>query len=175
MNKSGKNKPKSAFDQLQTNKQVLSDDVDSCFRRIVILVNYRERCTQELKYRLVDKEKFNVDVFNKAIDKAVKYNIVNDARYAEIYCFSKISCNRGTDGIEKHLREMKIDISNNKDVQELLNDAKSKEFNTATKFIKNHPSRSKNLYQSYIKKLINRGFSISLSMQVVKAFLNNSS
>lgn len=73
-----------------------SDELNKCFRRIVILVNYRERCVKELRNRLVDREKFNIGTFNKAIDKAIRYNFVDDDRYAEIYCFSKINCKRGT-------------------------------------------------------------------------------
>lgn len=66
---------------------------------------------------------------------------------------------------------MDIDISKNSNVMKLLNDAKNKEFNIATEYIKTHPSNAKNLYQSYLRKLINRGFSVSLSMQVVNSFL----
>ena len=80
-------------------KNIESSDVNKCFRRIIILANYRERCIQELKERLVEKEKFNYDTFSAAINKAIKYGIVDDARYAEMYCFCKSCMCRGTEGI----------------------------------------------------------------------------
>ena len=152
-------------------KPTTKNEVNNCFRRIVILTNYRERCEAELRDRLVNKEKFSEDIFLEAIDKAKKYDIVNDERYAEIYTFCKTQSCRGIDGIEKHLKCMKINYEAIPSVVDILNNAKAEEFKSAVNYLKNHPSRAKNAYASNVRKLISRGFSTSLAISAAKDLL----
>ena len=152
-------------------KPTTKNEVNNCFRRIVILTNYRERCETELYDRLVNKEKFSIDVYLKAIKKAKDYDIVNDERYAELYAFSKSHACRGTDGIIRHFSQMKIDYESIPSVVEILNEAKERELQVAIGYLKRHPSRSKNAYASHVRKLINRGFSTSLAIRAANYLL----
>ena len=152
-------------------KPTTKNEVNNCFRRIVILTNYRERCEAELHDRLVNKEKFSEDIFNSAIEKAKSYDIVNDERYAELYAFSKTQSCRGTQGIEKHFCRMNIDYESIPPVVEILNKAKDKEFNSAVDYLKRHPSKAKDTYASNVRKLISRGFSTSLAISAAKFLL----
>ena len=147
-------------------------DLNSCFRRIIILSNYRERCEEELRQRLVNREKFDEAIFEKALEKAKKYDIVNDDRYAELYSFCKTQCAKGVDGVKKQLSMMKIDYESMPAVMETLNEASSKEYQVAFDFLTRHPSRSSNQFESLVKKLVNRGFSAGLSIKVVKDLLS---
>lgn len=152
-------------------KPTTKNEVSNCFRRIVILTNYRERCEAELRDRLINKEKFSEDIFQEAIDKAKKYDIVNDERYAELYAFCKTQSCRGTDGIERHLSRMKIDFEAIPSVVEILNKAKEEEFSNAVDYLKRHPSNAKDVYASGVRKLISRGFSTSLAISAAKYLL----
>lgn len=153
-------------------KMKAKSDLNSCFRRIIILSNYRERCEEELRQRLINREKFDEAIFEKALEKAKKYDIVNDERYAELYSFCKTQCAKGVDGVKKQLSMMKIDYESMPAVMESLNEASSKEYQVAFDFLKRHPSRSKNQFESLVKKLVNRGFSAGLSVKVVKDLLS---
>ena len=147
-------------------------DLNNCFRRIIILSNYRERCEEELRQRLVAREKFDEAVFEEALNKAKKYDIVNDERYAELYSFCKTQCSRGVEGVKKQLSSMKIDYESMPAVMQNLNEASAKEYQVAYDYIKSHPSRSKDVYSSSVKKLVSRGFSVGLSIKVVKDLLS---
>ena len=152
-------------------KPTTKNEVNNCFRRIVILTNYRERCEAELYDRLINKEKFSEDIFQEAINKAKNYDIVNDERYAELYAFCKTQSCRGTEGIEKHLSRMKIDYESIPSVVEILDKAKEAEYDSAVDYLKRHPSKSKNAYASNVRKLISRGFSPSLAISAAKDLL----
>lgn len=148
-----------------------AEGASRCYKRIITLVRYRERCEQELYKRLVLKEKFKVDDFNKALAKAKKYDLVNDSRYAELYTFSKTHSFHGVYGVIKHLKDMNIEFSNNDCVLDIIEDAKINEYSQATLFLKRHPSKAKNLYSSYVNKLINRGYSFEIAQKVTKDFI----
>lgn len=152
-------------------KPTTKNEVSNCFRRIVILSNYRERCEAELFDRLVNKEKFSKDVYSKAIKKAKYYDIVNDERYAELYAFSKSQACRGIDGIIRHFSQMNIDYESMPSVIEIIGEAREREFQSAIDYLKRHPSRSKNVYASYVRKLTNRGFSTSLAIRAANYLL----
>lgn len=156
-------------------RTMTKNEVNNCYRRIVILSNYRERCEKELWIRLVKKEKFDEDVFNYALDKAKKYNIVNDIRYAEIYTFCKTQSYRGTEGIKKHLESMNIDYKTIKTVVEILNKAQMNETQTAIDYINLHPSKAKDVFGANVRKLVNRGFSVSCSVKAVNLWLKKTS
>ena len=152
-------------------KPTKKNEVSNCFRRIVILTNYRERCETELYDRLVNKEKFSKDVYLKAIKKAKDYDIVNDERYAELYAFSKTQACRGTDGIVRHFSQMKINYEAIPSVVEIIEEARERELQSAIEYLRQHPSRSKNVYASHVRKLTNRGFSTSLAIRAANYLL----
>lgn len=144
--------------------------VDKCFKRMVVLINYRERCCEELRQRLVGRENFDKDVFEKALNKAKRYGLVDDARYAEMYAFCKAQCFRGVYGIEQHLRRMKIDFESIPKVMQILEKARLLEEKTAKEFVATHPSTSKNQFNANVKKLIHRGFSTEVAFKAANAY-----
>ena len=148
-------------------------EINDAFRRIVILTNYRERCEQELRERLVSREKFSEEVFEAALEKAKKYDIVNNERYAQLYSFSKIQSSRGVNGVKRHLSSMKIDYEDMPSVVEILNEAQTKEYHTALDYLKRHPSRSKDAFSGGVRKLVSRGFSNSIAIKVAKEWMQD--
>lgn len=133
----------------------------SCLDRIIVLVNYRERCEKELYDRLVLKEQYSKQEFLKALKLAKRYNLVNDNRYAEFYVLDKTSTFHGSYGISKHLEKMNIDYK-----FKIEN-----EIEKAFEYITAHKPRSKNIFQSSVRKLISRGYSVEISVAVAKKFI----
>lgn len=153
-------------------KQELSEE-QQCFKKIVQLVNYKERCTKELRDRLLNKEGLSLEAVNLALKKALKYDIVNDERYAEMYCLSKTLSYHGVYGVKKHLKNMQIDYEQYVSVVDILNNAEKKEYEFALKYIDRHRTKSKNQFASYVKKLVNRGYSVDTAINVTKDFINS--
>lgn len=147
----------------------IKESIDKCFKRIVVLINYRERCCEELRQRLVGREKFDEEVFEKALSKAIKYDLVDDERYAEMYAFCKTQCFRGVYCVEQHLRRMKIDFESMPKVMRILEEAGLHEEKNAKEYVAAHSSNSKDQYSGNVKKLLNRGFSIEVAMRAVKS------
>lgn len=146
----------------------LSSCGSKCFRRILVLCNYRERCEEELRIRLCDRENFSVKDFEEAINKAKSFNIVNDERYAEMYAFTKLNNHRGIAGVLEHFAKMKISWEGMPKVVDIVNRTKDNEVNIAVTYIKSHPSHSKDFYKGNVRKLINRGYSYEIALQASK-------
>lgn len=146
------------------------DEIKKCYRRITILVNYRERCSEELRERLVERENFDVEVFNAALKKAQAYNLVNDARYAEMYAFCKTQSYKGVYGVKQHLKRMKIDYSLMPKVLEILNSANAREEINAKEYISRHSSAAQDQFAGNVRKLVNRGFSVYIAIKAAKAY-----
>lgn len=148
-------------------------EIKHCYKRIVMLVSYKERCVEELRDRLVNKEKYDEVIFKKAIKKALQHDIVNDKRFSELYALNKFADNRGVDGVIKYLDKMKIPYKENDYLCTIIDLEKEKEINKALNVLEVKPPRSKNVYTGAIRKLICRGFSIDVSDKAVKIWIEN--
>ena len=160
----------SCLESKSNNKERIKKEVHQCLQKIILLSNYKERCTEETYNRLVMEGKFNIDIINEAIDKAVEYKIIDNNRYAQFYLLSKFNNHYGINGILKHLDKMKINYLDNKQFYILLNDCKEKEYDLAINFIKRHPSKAKNKYRSIFNKLYRRGYSLDITKKIAHKY-----
>lgn len=149
----------------------LDDESKKCYRRISLLASYKERCSEELRIRLITKENFSQNAFDNALKKAINADIVNDKRYSEVYVLSKLSCNKGLYGVLKHLEKMKIDFVDNEYLTSLINKEKNLQFNKALNVLNAKKPKSKNLYAGAVNKLLNRGFSMKISVGAAKEWI----
>lgn len=135
---------KSRSDANSNNNELeLNDNAKRCYKRILVLVGYRERCSEELRKRLVDRENFDDGDFSLAIQKAQRVGIVDDQRYAEMYAFTKIQASRGIAGVIRHFDQNKINYLQMPKVVSLIDEYNDSEHFRALEYLKRNPSRSK--------------------------------
>lgn len=148
----------------------LNTQTKQCFKKIIVLLNYKERCSWELKERL-RKLNYSDKCIKFAIKKAKKLKLVDDFRYAEMYIYSKLNNSRGIPGILQYLKSMRIDINDSDTLTKLIKDASMSENERAYSFLKNHPPRSKDIYSGAIRKLVNRGYSVNTAVKATNKWL----
>ena len=139
--------------------------------RIVKLCNYCERCTFDLKKRLIE-EQYDPEDVHLALQKAKELNVLDDSRYARVYINSKIAAGKGINRIVSELERKEIDLQQVEGwTEEFHADDEQYELNRALDILKRKPTRAKNVYASCYRRLVSRGFSLEIARHATNIYL----
>ena len=142
-------------------RKPLSERMD-VFDRIVQLCSIRDRSCKELRERL-QKDGYALDILESAIQRALNCGLVDDNRFADAFIRGKVSSGKGLYGISRDLEKHGIDpetIENQLDAYALDEDS---QLERALEYLKNHPPKTKDPWAGAYRKLISKGYSVSLA------------
>lgn len=138
-------------------------------RRIESLLNRRDYSTTELLSKLKD-DGFSSAVSTQLADEAVASNLVNDARFAEVFVRSKRYAGWGRLRIERELSRKGIEARELPGWPESYfedEDEKSRALELASR----RRLTGKNDFQKIVRYLCGKGYSMNVSMDVARQIL----
>lgn len=134
-----------------------ADSPDQAFKKILRLVNVRERCTSELQERLM-KESFSETAIEEALSRAVACGLVDDLRFAEALIRTRVRAGKGRQGIETELKRFSLEASEVAGWPEEFLGSEEDELARALDFLKRRPPTAKNKREAAYRKLATRGY-----------------
>ncbi len=138
---------------------VLSDDeLDAAFKKILMLVNIRDRSVKQIEERL-RKEGYPDGTIKEAVDRAISCKILDDLRFAEALIRSRINQGKGSAGIERELKGEGIDIDTVPGWPYEFDVSYDQEYDRALNLLMRKPTRAKNKRHAAYRKLVQAGFS----------------
>ena len=146
-----------------------ADDADGAFKKIIALVNVRDRSVKQIRTRL-EKEGYPSKAIQDAIDRALSYRILDDSRYAETLIRSRINQGKGSAGIERELRGEDIAADSVEGWPYAFETSYDQEFSRALDLLERKPTRAKNKRQASYRKLIQAGFSSRIANDASRAW-----
>ena len=155
--------------QKQGDPKDASGSAQGAFKKIVALVNARDRSEKSIRDRLGDCE-FDDREIDEAVSRAKEYGLIDDARFAEVLVRSRISQGKGRAGIERELRENEIDPYTIPDWPYAFDIDENTEYARALETLNRKPPRSKNLREGAYRKLISKGYSSSIAASAARAW-----
>lgn len=138
-------------------------------KRIESLLNRRDYSTKELLNKLRD-DGFSSAVSAQLVDEAVASNLVNDARFAEVYARSKCYAGWGKLRIERELSRKGIDARELPGWPESYfedEDEKARAIELASR----RRLTGKNDFQKIVRFLCGKGYSMNVSMDAARQVL----
>lgn len=138
-------------------------------KRIESLLNRRDYSTKELLNKLRD-DGFSSAVSAQLVDEAVASNLVNDARFAEVYARSKCYAGWGKLRIERELSRKGIDARELPGWPESYfedEDEKARAIELASR----RRLTGKNDFQKIVRFLCGKGYSMNVSMDAAMQVL----
>lgn len=141
-------------------------------KRIESLLNRRDYSTKELLNKLRD-DGFSSAVSAQLVDDAVASNLVNDARFAEVYVRSKCYAGWGKLRIERELSRKGIDAWELPGWPESYfedEDEKARAIELASR----RRLTGKNDFQKIVRFLCGKGYSMNVSMDAARQVLEES-
>lgn len=141
-------------------------------KRIESLLNRRDYSTKELLNKLRD-DGFSSAVSSQLVDEAVVSNLVNDARFAEVYVRSKCYAGWGKLRIERELSRKGIDARELPGWPESYfedGDEKARAIELASR----RRLTGKNDFQKIVRFLCGKGYSMNVSMDAARQVLEES-
>ena len=126
----------------------------SAYAKILRLSSVRERSSSSLRTRLAS-EGYDECEIEEALARAQRCGVVDDARFAESLCRSRIAAGRGLSGIRIELEKHGIDPNA---VPCAWGGDESEEVERACALLRKKPPTAKNKRDAAYRKLVQRGF-----------------
>ncbi|MGM0379127.1 MAG: RecX family transcriptional regulator [Bacillota bacterium] len=151
---------------------MLKDEYSDCINKSYSLLSYKDRTTNELKEKLLNKE-FNINTINKVIKKLKDLRYLDDYEYAKRYIDFKIE-KMGSYKIKNKLLKKGV---NERIISELLNEYSQEfEFKKALKLAKKRNEKYENIsykkrYQRVSGYLKRKGYSYDIINSVLEDVL----
>lgn len=139
-----------------------SNDASQALKKIVDLVNVSDRSELSVRERL-SQCGFEEAAIEEAVSRAKDYGFIDDKRFAEVLIRSRIAQCKGSAGIERELAKNGIDPSSIEGWPYAYEVDDEVELDRALSFLDRKPPKSKNLRESAFRKLVQRGFPISVA------------
>lgn len=159
----------SSCEAAQQGNQLSSHEAE-VYRKIVRLVNMRERACSELNERFL-REGYDQGDIDNAIERSLQCGLLDDDRYARTLVRSRLAQGRGCRGIEYELHTKGIECDS---LEAFIDDYESQtqlsEFERAISILNKKPPRAKNKRAAAFRKLVQKGYSTSIAASASKAW-----
>ena len=106
---------------------------------------------------------FTEPAIDTSVERAKGYGFIDDMRYAEVLIRSRISQGKGSAGIVRELAENRIDIDAVPGWPHEFGVSADEETDRALGLLKRKPPRSKNKRDAAYRRLMQKGYSSSVS------------
>lgn len=143
------------------------EDYKKALNYSFLLLKYRARSEEEIKYRL-KRKKYNTKTIEKVLDYLKENNYLNDEDFTRMFVSS--SLNKGWGGRKINFALKKLGI-NEELIEKALVDKKGQR-EKLRELIKKRLTRykgDKNLYQKIVRQLVTRGFEYSDILKEMQA------
>ena len=143
-----------------------ANDPNLAFKKILRWVKVRDRSVKETRTRLL-RDGFGNAAVEAAIEKAIDYRFLDDARFADTLIRSRLNQGKGLDGAVRELQRHGISAHALLPgfPEEYLADRPSQE-DSAFAFLCRKPPHAKNARQAAYAKLVRAGYPMALSAEV---------
>lgn len=145
---------------------------ERAYQKILRLASVKERSTNQLRVRL-ERDGFQVEAIEGALERAKRSGVVDDARYADFYVRSKLSCGKGSAGIARELERLEIDPTCVPAFQEHFEEGCDSEEERAFAFLQRKPPHSKNQREGAFRKLVGQGYSAQVASSAARRWYEN--
>lgn len=147
------------------------ESIQLAYNKILRSASVCEQSTLKIKGKL-QLAGYPDDVIEVAVNKAVDFGIIDDARYADMLIRSTLASRKGLAKIQPEIQRLGIDINELESYQNYCDTQQSDIADQAFDFLASHPPRSKNIYASAINKLLNRGYSRDIACSAARRFID---
>ena len=145
---------------------------EKAFKKVVAILNAGDKSEKALRKRLRDTG-FSDDEIEQAITRALDYGFIDDMRFADVLVRSRISQGKGCAGIERELRENDIDPAMVPGWPFEFGIDDDSETSRALDLLRRKPPRAKNLRDAAFRKLVQKGFSVSIASTAARAWFED--
>lgn len=146
-----------------------STEETKVFKKITQLINIRDRSSVELFDRLVAD--YNELAVSNAIEHAQQCGLLDDMRFAEALIRTRINANKGRYGIEAELKTHNIDPYQISGWPHNFFGSDDEELKRALMVLRKKPPTSKNKVDGAFRRLVQKGFSVSISSRAAKRWI----
>ena len=151
------------------NVEVDETESDKAYQKILHFLSYRDRSTYELEQKLKEKD-FSENAIHEAISKASRLGLVDDDRFARNFVEHAFRAGKGSRRAVNELSRKGFDDAFAQGVVESSTYAEVDEFDRALEELRRHPPRSKNVRDGAFRRLVGKGYPVSVAAQAARCF-----
>lgn len=148
----------------------LDIQIEKAFNKVLRCASASEQSSLKVQKKL-EMQGFCVEAVEAALEKALRLGVIDDARYAECLVRSTLLAGKGLRAVRAEIESLGIDIEGLDSYAEYLEAGEEADIERAYQFLCMHPTRSKNAYQSCVRKLLNKGYEGDVVHRATKRYL----
>lgn len=137
---------------------------EAAFRRLERWAARSEQASAPLRARLV-RAGYTESAASRAVERAVRCGLVDDARFAEVLVRSRLSQGRGRQGIAAELSRAGIDPQTR---GELYDYDEQEELSRALRLLDARPPGAKNLRAAAYRRLVGKGYASHIASRAAR-------
>lgn len=141
----------------------------TAMKKIIAWVNASDKSERTIRDRL-ERDGFDPVEIDMAVAQAIDYGFIDDLRYAAVLIRSRIAQGKGEAGIRRELAAQSIDIDEVPGWPEDFIESTDYEVDRALRYLERHPSRSKNVREGAFRKLVQKGYSVSVATTAARVW-----
>ncbi|WP_276916020.1 regulatory protein RecX [Parvibacter caecicola] len=143
-------------------------DAQAAYQRILRIVATREQSSAKVREKLLRAE-FPPDAAEEAIERAQRLGVIDDARYCDALIRSALRNDKGVEGVLREAVFLGVNLEALDSYQAYLEDGEEGQLSRACAYLEAHPVRSKNQRDGAFRKLVSRGFSVSVASAAARS------
>lgn len=152
----------------QDGKAEKPKDAASAYQRILRIAATREQSSAKVREKLIRAE-FPADAAEEAIERAQRLGVIDDARYCDALIRSALRNDKGVEGVLREAAFLGVNLEALDSYQAYLEDGEEGQLSRACAYLEAHPVRSKNQRDGAFRKLVSRGFSVSVASAAARS------
>lgn len=143
-------------------------DAQAAYQRILRIVATREQSSAKVREKLLRAE-FPPDAADEAIERAQRVGVIDDERYCDALIRSALRSGKGVEGVLREADALGVDPEGLDAYQAYLEEGEEGQVERARSYLQAHPVRSKNQRDGAFRKLVARGYSVSVASAAARS------
>ncbi len=144
----------------------LDEQKEKAYAKILRSASACEQSSIRMRKKL-EYAGFSQDAIDFAMKKAIRVGVIDDVRYAECLVRSNALAGKGMEFVKKEIQSLGLYIEDLDAYQEYIQNGEDAQIDAALNLLIQHPSRAKDKRSAATRKLLNKGYSMSIASRAV--------
>lgn len=137
--------------------------------KVLRSASVREQSTVRMRGKL-RQAGFSEDVIEQVLNRAVQSHVIDDNRYSDALVRSAIAQGKGLEIVRREIEELDVPFDDLQAVKDYRENEGANEHARAISVLERFPPTAKNKREAAFRKLLNKGFSVSVAASAARTW-----
>jgi regulatory protein len=157
--------------RIDTSELSMEEQKELAWDKLLRSCSVREQSSAKMRHKLLDAG-FSTQIVEETLNRALDLRFIDDRRYCECLIRSALSQNKGLRLILPEIKLLGIDPESLEAYVDYMSRPQEDVLETALDLLRRHPPRGKDVRASAFRKLVSKGYEISIASKAVSVYMD---